>query len=59
MFFIGFILVTTFAVINLLVGLVVNAMQEAAESDKPDEAAARHAELMARIAALEERLAGR
>ena len=58
-FFIGFILVTTFAVINLLVGLVVNAMQEAAESDKPDEAAARHAELMARIAALEERLAGR
>lgn len=58
-FFIGFILVTTFAVINLLVGLVVNAMQEAAEADKPDEAAARHAELMARIAALEERLAGR
>ncbi len=58
-FFIGFILVTTFAVINLLVGLVVNAMQEAAEADKPDEAAARHAELMARIAALEERLEGR
>jgi len=58
-FFIGFILVTTFAVINLLVGLVVNAMQEAAEADKPDEGAARHAELMARIAALEERLAGR
>lgn len=55
-FFIGFILVTTFAVINLLVGLVVNAMQEAAEADKPDEAAARHAELMARIAALEARL---
>lgn len=56
-FFIGFILVTTFAVINLLVGLVVNAMQEAAEADKPDEAAARHHELMARIAALEQGLA--
>jgi voltage-gated sodium channel len=58
-FFIGFILVTTFAVINLLVGLVVNAMQEAAEADKPDEAAARHAELMARLEALEKRLEGR
>jgi len=58
-FFIAFILVTTFAVINLFVGLVVNSMQEAAEADKPDEAAARHAELMARIAALEKRLEGR
>jgi len=58
-FFIGFILVTTFAVINLFVGLVVNSMQEAAEADKPDEAAARHAELMARLEALEKRLADR
>lgn len=58
-FFIGFILVTTFAVINLLVGLVVNAMQEAAEADKPDENATRHAEVMARLEALEARLAKR
>lgn len=58
-FFIGFILVTTFAVINLLVGLVVNAMQEAAEADKPDHAAERHAELMARIERLERRLSER
>jgi hypothetical protein len=34
-FFVPFILVTTFAVLNLLVGLVVNAMQEAAEADRP------------------------
>ncbi len=33
-FFLPFILVTTFAVVNLLVGLIVNSMQEAAESDK-------------------------
>jgi voltage-gated sodium channel len=58
-FFIGFILVTTFAVINLLVGLVVNAMQEAAEVDKPDDNATRHAEVMARLEALERRLAER
>ena len=58
-FFIGFILVTTFAVINLLVGLVVNAMQEAAEADKPDDHATRHAEVMARLEALERRLAER
>jgi voltage-gated sodium channel len=51
--------VTTFAVINLLVGLVVNAMQEAAEADKPDHAAERHAELMARIEGLERKLAER
>jgi voltage-gated sodium channel len=55
-FFIAFILATTFAVINLLVGLVVNAMQEAAEADKPDEAALRQAELMARLAELEAKL---
>jgi voltage-gated sodium channel len=29
MFFLPFILVTTFAVVNLIVGLVVNSMQEA------------------------------
>ena len=29
MFFLPFILVTTFAVVNLLVGLIVNSMQDA------------------------------
>lgn len=33
-FFLPFILITTFAVVNLLVGLIVNSMQEAAEVDK-------------------------
>lgn len=34
LFFLPFILITTFAVVNLLVGLIVNSMQEAAEVDK-------------------------
>ena len=33
MFFVPFIMVTTFAVVNLLVGLIVNSMQDAHESD--------------------------
>ena len=39
MFFVPFIIVTTFAVVNLLVGLIVNSMQDAhnAESDEATE----------------------
>ena len=33
MFFVPFIMLTTFAVVNLLVGLIVNSMQDAHESD--------------------------
>jgi voltage-gated sodium channel len=32
-FFVPFIMVTTFAVVNLLVGLIVNSMQDAHESE--------------------------
>lgn len=56
-FFLPFILITTFAVVNLLVGLVVNSMQDAhGAEDKADEAAHRTA-LIARLAAIEARLA--
>ncbi len=58
-FFIAFIIVTTFAVINLLVGLVVNAMQEAAESEIEAKAEVWQKEMLARLAAIEARLAER
>jgi len=58
-FFIAFIIVTTFAVINLLVGLVVNAMQEAAEVDKSAKEEAWQEEILARLKAIEARLAER
>lgn len=54
-FFLPFILVTTFAVANLVVGLIVNSMQDAVEED---EAAAdeRH-EILNALRAMEDRLA--
>lgn len=57
LFFIPFILVTTFAVVNLLVGLVVNSMQEAAEAEKVAAESAFEAEVLKRLAAIEARLA--
>jgi voltage-gated sodium channel len=56
LFFVVFILVTTFAVINLLVGLVVNAMQEAAGEEADGKAEAWREEVLDRLAAIEERL---
>jgi voltage-gated sodium channel len=38
-FFIPFILITTFSVVNLLVGLIVNSMQKASEREAVDETA--------------------
>jgi voltage-gated sodium channel len=56
-FFLPFILVTTFAVVNLLVGLIVNSMQDAhGAEDQAAQAAYREA-VMARLAAIEARLA--
>lgn len=49
MFFLPFILVTSFAVVNLLVGLIVNSM-ESAHSEETD---THRDELMARLAAIE------
>jgi voltage-gated sodium channel len=57
-FFVPFILVTTFAVVNLLVGLIVNSMQDAhAEEDNAATDAYRD-EVMVKLDAIEKRLAG-
>lgn len=49
MFFVPFILVTTFAVVNLLVGLMVNSMQDAHESDVDEQTGDYRKEVMARL----------
>ncbi|WP_071795730.1 ion transporter [Natronohydrobacter thiooxidans] len=61
-FFVPFIMVTTFAVVNLLVGLIVNSMQDAhaaesnqATSDYRDEVLKRLASIEARLAAEKEK----
>ena len=56
LFFIPFILVTTFALVNLLVGLVVNSMQEANEAERAAEENAFETEVLKRLAAIETRL---
>ena len=57
MFFVPFIMVTTFAVVNLLVGLIVNSMQDAhAEEDNAKTDAYRD-EVLRRLEAIEARLA--
>lgn len=53
MFFLPFILVTTFAVVNLLVGLIVNSMQEAAEADKKAAEDEQQQQLLARLDRIE------
>ena len=55
-FFVPFILVTTFSVVNLLVGLIVNSMQEASEREAVDETAHHREELMERLARIEAQL---
>ena len=55
-FFIPFILVTTFSVVNLLVGLIVNSMQEASEREAVDETALHREDLMARLSRIEAQL---
>ncbi|MGF6861860.1 voltage-gated sodium channel [Rhodobacteraceae bacterium MBR-64] len=55
-FFVPFILVTTFAVVNLLVGLIVNSMQDAHNAEEKTSNAAYRDEVLARLAAIEARL---
>lgn len=55
-FFVPFILVTTFAVLNLLVGLVVNAMQEAASEESAAAEDRWREEVIERLRAIEARL---
>ncbi|NRB35486.1 MAG: ion transporter [Rhodobacteraceae bacterium] len=58
-FFVPFILVTTFAVVNLLVGLIVNSMQDAHAEEDNAKREARHEDLLNRLDRLEAMLARR
>ncbi|WP_158964882.1 ion transporter [Chachezhania sediminis] len=56
-FFVPFIMVTTFAVVNLLVGLIVNSMQDAHQEEEILRTEAYRDEVLARLAEIERRLA--
>ncbi len=59
LFFVPFILATTFAVLNLLVGIIVDAMQSQHKADQAVEAAQAHDErtaILAELAATREKL---
>jgi voltage-gated sodium channel len=58
-FFVPFILCTTFAVMNLLIGLIVSSMQEASGHDADVKTDAYRDEVLARLVAIEARLAER
>ncbi len=55
-FFVPFIMVTTFAVVNLLVGLIVNSMQDAHHTEDVKATDSYREEVLERLAAIEERL---
>jgi voltage-gated sodium channel len=55
-FFVPFILITTFAVLNLIVGLIVNSMQEAAEEGQREKDQAFEAKVLDRLAEIERKL---
>lgn len=55
-FFVPFIMVTTFAVVNLLVGLIVNSMQEAHAEESNAATDKYRDEVLERLRAIEERL---
>ena len=55
-FFVPFIIVTTFAVVNLLVGLIVNSMQDAHHEEDVAQTDAYRGDVLAKLAAIEERL---
>ncbi|EEB86264.1 ion transporter [Roseobacter sp. GAI101] len=57
MFFLPFILVTTFAVVNLLVGLVVNSMQDAHNEEETERTDAYRDDVMRKLEAIEKQLA--
>ena len=55
-FFVPFIMVTTFAVVNLLVGLIVNSMQDAHQEDTREETDHYRDEVLRRLQSIEDRL---
>lgn len=56
-FFVPFIMVTTFAVVNLLVGLIVNSMQDAHAAEANEATDTYREEVLARLKAIEDRMA--
>lgn len=56
MFFLPFILVTTFAVVNLLVGLIVNSMQDAHQEESREQTDSYRDEVLRRLEGIEARL---
>ncbi|MEM6309527.1 MAG: ion transporter [Pseudomonadota bacterium] len=59
MFFLPFILVTTFAVVNLLVGLIVNSMQDAHQEEDREQTDNYRDEVLRRLEQIESRLGDR
>ena len=55
-FFVPFIMVTTFAVVNLLVGLIVNSMQDAHSQEDGEKTDAYRDEVLVRLEAIEKKL---
>lgn len=55
-FFVPFIMVTTFAVVNLLVGLIVNSMQDAHQEEANEATDTYRDEVLKRLEAIEKRL---
>ena len=53
LFFVPFILITTFAIVNLVVGLVVNSMQDAHQVEANERTDAYRAEIVSRLEAIE------
>jgi len=56
LFFVPFIMITTFAVVNLLVGLIVNSMQDAHNVEGNEKTDTYRDEVLARLTAIEQRL---
>ena len=57
-FFVPFILITTFAVVNLVVGLIVNSMQDAHNVEADERTDTYRDEVLARLEGIEARLKG-
>jgi voltage-gated sodium channel len=57
LFFVPFIMVTTFAVVNLLVGLIVNSMQQAHSAEEVAQTESYRDEVLDRLRGIEARLA--
>lgn len=55
-FFVPFIMVTTFAVVNLIVGLIVNSMQDAHQTEANEATETYRDEVLSRLIAIEKQL---